>query len=249
MPERRSLSPVLSVVGAIVLGAGKLQAGEACELAALDNGLPPFTDASGSETALSGNYSVGGATNYRERRSAVGALHIFKRNWMGCGQQVKRSGLQTGPEDGLGVCLDMGGDLVVATASSISTFQRFVGQAYVVTGDGEARAKKARLISSGSAEERHSDVLTITTGKRGDVVDPFHTAGGSEQPDCADIQQLAAKFTGNTPPAKVRTILRGDIVEVTAAVGFMDINAVVERLKQAAYTGKGVWACNDPCPA
>jgi len=85
----------------------------------------------------------------------------------------------------------------------------------------------------------YSGPLTIHTPKFGHVEgDPAPT-----QPSFVDIGKVVDKFKGKRPPFKAHTMLNGNVPELNANVGFLDINKVVAGFKSQAYVESGPSTC------
>jgi len=86
--------------------------------------------------------------------------------------------------------------------------------------------------------------LRINTARSGDVEQPFNPPATSTQPDVTDIAQLVNKFK-NVAGAPVKAIaqLQPNLPELNADINALDIVAVVDTVRQFAYSFSGPCRC------
>jgi len=89
-----------------------------------------------------------------------------------------------------------------------------------------------------------SAAVTMFTRRSGDVELPFQAPSPAplSQPNVTDIAQLVNKFKNIGGLLKAITQLQPNLVELNADINSLDIVAVVDAVKQAAYAYSG------PCP-
>jgi len=88
-----------------------------------------------------------------------------------------------------------------------------------------------------------SGLLVVTTARWGDIAPEFNPPATTTQPDVIDVAQLVNKFK-NLPGAPVKAIaqLQPNLPDPNADINVLDILAVVDAVKQFAYSFSG------PCP-
>jgi len=94
-----------------------------------------------------------------------------------------------------------------------------------------------------------SSPLQVKTARSGDVEQPFNPPSTSTQPDVTDVAQLVNKFkslAGALP--KATTQLQPNLPELNADINALDILAVVDAVKQKAYSFTGPCPCPSTVP-
>jgi hypothetical protein len=106
----------------------------------------------------------------------------------------------------------------------------------------QAYASSCKGVEAGCAVV--SAEVTMLTRRSGDVELPFQTPSPAplSQPNVTDIAQLVNKFKNIGGLLKAVTQLQPNLVELNADINSLDIVAVVDAVKQAAYAYSG------PCP-
>jgi len=89
-----------------------------------------------------------------------------------------------------------------------------------------------------------SSPLQVKTARSGDVEQPFNPPSTQEQPNAIDIAQVVNKLKNVAgAPSKAITQLQPDLPELNADINALDIVAVVDAVKQFAYSFSGPCRC------
>ena len=85
--------------------------------------------------------------------------------------------------------------------------------------------------------------LTVTTGRWGDVVAPFHTPEGATQPDFADIASIIQKYGQVRAPLRASAELHPNLPNLDLPIDIRDIAAAVDAFTGQQYPYDGPTAC------
>jgi hypothetical protein len=90
----------------------------------------------------------------------------------------------------------------------------------------------------------YSGGVQIETGRWGDVVAPFRPPSASQQPDIGDISALVDKFrSAPGAPIKARSVLAGQIPNLTNDLDFSHVSACVDAFRGLGYPFAGPANC------
>jgi len=114
------------------------------------------------------------------------------------------------------------------------------GDAVVPSSQYEVQTLPSESAACGDLLERMlSEPLVLTTGRWGDIANPFNPPSPDPQPDTSDISALVDKFKSSLgAPIKARALLADNNVEIASDFNFTHISMCVDAFKGLPYPYK-----------